>query len=602
MKKRLLFITLFTPFIAAAQSWDIVGAAGFSDSTASYTAMAIDTSGMPYVVYRDAGHGNKATVMQYNGTSWANTGSAGFSAGPVYYTSIAANSAGMPYVVYSDSLNNNKATVMMYNGTSWATVGSAGFSDSFAYYTAIAIGKNDTPYVVYSDGDAMGEGRATVMKYNGSSWVTVGAPKFSAGTAEYTSIAIDSSGTPYVVYEDFGHGERGTVMKYNGSAWATVGDSTCSLWPVAYTTIAIGPGGVPYVGYEDFGYSSRATVVRYADTGWVSVGAAGFSAGEANGTSIAINSGGVPYLAYMDYTAGYKATVMSYTGAAWVAAGNPAFSDSTAVGTMIAIAKNGTAYVAYQDYGNNEKATVMRLDAAIMGIDEVCAGSTTTLSDTTSGGIWSSSNTGVATVGSTGIVSGVVAGTATISYTVGTNVSTQVMTVNASPDGIDGSEWFYPSVSPYYLTLTDSTPGGVWSSSNTAYAIIGSATGVVTAPIGFAGGPDTSTIMYTLPGGCSVSFFLIVYAEGIPTIPNTNEITIFPNPATSSLTIQSSKEAITQISITNLLGQVVAGKQSTAGLQVDMDVSALPTGIYFVQVNSAYRQAGGGEVKKFVKE
>ena len=43
--------------------------------------------------------------------------------------------------------------------------------------------------------------KATVMKYNGSSWVNVGSRGFSAGGAQYISIAIDSSDTPYVLYQ-----------------------------------------------------------------------------------------------------------------------------------------------------------------------------------------------------------------------------------------------------------------------------------------------------------------------------------------------------------------------------------------------------------------
>jgi hypothetical protein len=73
--------------------------------------------------------------------------------------------------------------------------------------------------------------------------------------------------------------------------------------------------------------------------------------------------------------------------------------------------------------------------ATITGSATVTAGSTTTLSNATTGGTWNSSASGIATVGSTGIVTGVVAGTATISYTVtnscGSAVATTVVTVNA---------------------------------------------------------------------------------------------------------------------------------------------------------------------------
>jgi hypothetical protein len=72
----------------------------------------------------------------------------------------------------------------------------------------------------------------------------------------------------------------------------------------------------------------------------------------------------------------------------------------------------------------------------ITGTATVTAGSTTTLSNATTGGTWSSSNTGIASVGTSGVVTGVASGTATISYTVsntcGSAVATQVVTVNAA--------------------------------------------------------------------------------------------------------------------------------------------------------------------------
>jgi hypothetical protein len=74
----------------------------------------------------------------------------------------------------------------------------------------------------------------------------------------------------------------------------------------------------------------------------------------------------------------------------------------------------------------------------ITGTATVGVGNTTTLSNITTGGTWSSSASGVATIGSTGVVTGVAAGVAagvaTISYTVtndcGSAVATRVVTVN----------------------------------------------------------------------------------------------------------------------------------------------------------------------------
>jgi hypothetical protein len=136
---------------------------------------------------------------------------------------------------------------------------------------------------------------------------------------------------------------------------------------------------------------------------------------------------------------------------------------------------------------------------AISGTSTVCVGSTTILSSATTGGTWSSSNTGVATVNSSGVVSGVSAGTATISYTatgsLGTGTTTRIVTVNPLPSAgsITGTATVTAGST---TTLSNATTGGTWSSSATGVATVGSA-GVVS---GVAAG--TATISYTVSNGC----------------------------------------------------------------------------------------------------
>jgi hypothetical protein len=99
---------------------------------------------------------------------------------------------------------------MKFNGTDWEPVGDAGFSASETSYTSLAIGSTGTPYVAYQDGG--NDSKATVMKFNGTAWVNVGDAGFSAVGASCTSLAIDSTGTPYVAYRD--EDSKATVMKY----------------------------------------------------------------------------------------------------------------------------------------------------------------------------------------------------------------------------------------------------------------------------------------------------------------------------------------------------------------------------------------------------
>ncbi len=138
--------------------------------------------------------------------------------------------------------------------------------------------------------------------------------------------------------------------------------------------------------------------------------------------------------------------------------------------------------------------------AAITGTGSVCVGLTTNLTDATTGGTWSSSDATIGAIGSTGIVTGVAAGTCTVSYTVsGGCYVTKTATVNDVPAGITGNTQICGTSG--ITSLTDATSGGVWSSSNTVRAKVGS-TGIVT---GQGSSTGTVTITYKLTTGCQAT-------------------------------------------------------------------------------------------------
>jgi gliding motility-associated-like protein len=66
---------------------------------------------------------------------------------------------------------------------------------------------------------------------------------------------------------------------------------------------------------------------------------------------------------------------------------------------------------------------------AITGVQQVCEGSSTTFSNTVSGGIWTSSNQAIATVDASGVITALASGTTTINYSV-SNVSGCTTTVS----------------------------------------------------------------------------------------------------------------------------------------------------------------------------
>jgi hypothetical protein len=102
----------------------------------------------------------------------------------------------------------------------------------------------------------------------------------------------------------------------------------------------------------------------------------------------------------------------------------------------------------------------------ITGNAPICLGATLQLSDATSGGTWSSSNTAVATVSASGLVTSVSAGTTTISYTTDCGaVATVTVTVNANVTPIFTQVAAICSGTTLSALPTTSTNGitGTWS-------------------------------------------------------------------------------------------------------------------------------------------
>ncbi len=61
---------------------------------------------------------------------------------------------------------------------------------------------------------------------------------------------------------------------------------------------------------------------------------------------------------------------------------------------------------------------------------------------------------------------------------------------------------------------------------------------------------------------------------------------LFPNPATSTVTISSKQDPVSKIEIFNILGQKILDKTYTENLTQNVDVSGLASGMYVMKINS----------------
>jgi hypothetical protein len=241
-----------------------------------------------------------------------------------------------------------------------------------------------------------------------------------------------------------------------------------------------------------------------------------------------------------------------------VALGGGAWSSSAAtavIGASSGIVSGisaGTANITYTSASGCKAFTsvaVNQTPAAITGTATVCAGETTTLNNTATGGTWSCAG-GIMTINN-GIVTGVTAGTEVVTYTLGAGCSAvKTVTVNALPAAITGATNVCAGST---IDLDNVTPAGVWTSGSTAVATTAAATGIVN---GLTAG--TTTIFYTLNTGCKA----------------TAVITVDPLPAAITGTAKVCPGA------TTMLATITAGGSwSTGSALISIDNSGTVTGI-----------------------
>ena len=332
--------------------WAAVGTAGFSTSQAHFTSLAFAPDGTPYVAYVDANDGYKISVMNYNGSIWNLAGTAGFAVGSAKPVSLVFAPDGTPHLSFVDA--GYTTQVMKFNGVdTWLPVGTGVLADTDS--TSLAFAPDGTPLVAYIDGIYS---TAQVMTYSGEVW---NSSAVSTAVAVSPSLAIAPDGTTYLAYADYGNGGKATVMKYTGTAWTTVGNAGFSAGTATGGSLAIAPDGTLYLAYQDGAAAGKATVMTFSGGSWSLVGPAGFTAGTASIISLAIAPDGKPAMAFQDGANSARATVMKYNGSAWSVVASAGFSTAMASSPSLAFAPDGSPHVAYGDESSGSRATLMQL-------------------------------------------------------------------------------------------------------------------------------------------------------------------------------------------------------------------------------------------------
>ncbi|NDC41335.1 MAG: hypothetical protein EBZ77_07275, partial [Chitinophagia bacterium] len=345
-----------------------------------------------------------------------------------------------------------------YNSTNWTVGGSLSTAQSASSYVFFTVTNNAateleiTAVDISTQVSATGPGTMQLLYAIGSgSDVTYGSAY--SGYGRVTTLTYSSSGTIHlcagetIKFKLYGWGALGS----SGTLRINNGTSITARFADAVGAIASGSsscaGGITLSGRDTLGVSSYS----YAWTG-----PSGYSSTSASPTTataagtytlivtdawscrdtatVAVSGGSgsgsfpLTITAITDtFCTGTGGTSITASGAG--AGGSYTWSPGTGLSATTGgtVTANPSASVVYTITGTTSggctatdslRITVYRSPSVIGGATSVCEGATITLTDSVSGGKWTSGTTTVASVDSTsGVVTGVTAGTVNITYT-----------------------------------------------------------------------------------------------------------------------------------------------------------------------------------------
>ena len=217
-------------------------------------------------------------------------------------------------------------------------------------------------------------------------------------------------------------------------------------------------------------------------------------------------------------------------GGAW-SSSNPSVAPVDVNTGVVRGLSAGTATITYTGPCGTpvtQVVTVNGAPATVSGAGSICIGASLTLSNSATGGTWSTTAGTIATVdATTGMVTGLTAGSAPITYSNGCGTATTgTVIVKSPPSAIVGASSMCPSST---TNLSNPVSGGTWSSTNTSVATVGTFSGIVYS----TGVADTTTIVYG--NGCLPNVYSsITVSSSTDTIVGVSSICALPTPLVST--------------------------------------------------------------------
>lgn len=279
-----------------------------------------ESDSLTVATYVGGGLGTGCSDADWTCTVLETTGSSG------YYADIAISPTGVPWISYKDNGSSGELKVAHKelvsgqgigcdNTTDWSCDSVDGIVANTGEYTSIAFTADGIPWVSYYDATGFDLRVANYVGFGGNctsaAW-DCEAVDVTNNVGEYTSIAIDGSGNPWVSYE-YGEASDLRVAKYVGDGLQVTCSGGSSDWDcdsvdtgsVAHSTIAMDSNGEAWVAYQE-STSLDLRVAHYvgsggncSDAGWDCGAVESTNSGGVN-PSIVFDKNNIAWISHMD--------------------------------------------------------------------------------------------------------------------------------------------------------------------------------------------------------------------------------------------------------------------------------------------------------------
>ncbi|WP_415326926.1 T9SS type A sorting domain-containing protein [Chryseobacterium sp. MMS23-Vi53] len=212
-------------------------------NTVNYQATAISPSNILFA-YSSDGSG---TVRKYVNGAWEQVGTAGFAGGATFAEMVIGSDNNIYVCQIASGVKVYRISANATSSDSWTLLGGAALGNGYTSdnsFSDIALDGNNNPYVVYVSSSAEGR-KLNVKKFDGNSWIQIGAANFSDTVVNNTAITVGSEGTPYVVASIWDSSNanhtKNSVYKFNSgtSVWTKIGGDFVSDGAATFSDLAI---------------------------------------------------------------------------------------------------------------------------------------------------------------------------------------------------------------------------------------------------------------------------------------------------------------------------------------------------------------------------